>query len=121
MEEIGAADQPYVWLTTLGRRTGEPRTVELWFVLADRTIHVLAGGGDGSHWVRNARVESDVSVRLGQHTYAGLARWPERGSPEDERARRAMAAKYQGWREGRPLSAWAREALCMAIDLVPND
>ena len=32
-----------------------------------------------------------------------------------------MAAKYQGWREGRPLSTWAREALCMAIDLVPGE
>ena len=117
-EEVGA-EQPYVWLTTVGRRTGRPRTVELWFVLADHTIYLLAGGGDDAHWVRNARVNADVTVRLGQRTHAGLARWPEHGSPEDGRARRAMAAKYQGWREGRPLSTWAREALCMAIDLVP--
>jgi hypothetical protein len=36
---------------------------------------------------------------------------------EDALARRLLAAKYQGWQEGRPLSAWARESLPVAVDL----
>jgi deazaflavin-dependent oxidoreductase (nitroreductase family) len=113
-----AADQPYAWLTTVGRRSGEPRTVELWFVLDGRTVHFLAGGGDDSQWVRNADIEPRVRLRLGQQSYEGCARRPEPGSIEDAEARRRMASKYQGWRDGRPLSRWAREALCVAVDLV---
>jgi len=116
-----AADQPYAWLTTVGRRSGEPRTVELWFVLDGRTVHFLAGGGDDSQWVRNADIEPRVRLRLGQQSYEGCARRPEPGSIEDAEARRRMASKYQGWRDGRPLSRWAREALCVAVDLVGED
>ena len=116
--EAGAADQPYAWLTTVGRRTGRPRTVELWFVLDGRTIYMLAGGGEHAHWVRNADADPAVTVRLGQREYAGLVRLREFRGAEEDLARRRMAAKYQGWREGRPLSAWAREALCVAVDLV---
>jgi len=112
-----AGDQPYAWLTTTGRRTGLPRTVELWFVLYGRTVHFLAGGGEGSQWVRNADAEPAVQVRLGQRTFAGEARRPDPGSTEDTSARRRMAAKYQGWQEGRSLSRWAREAVCIAVDL----
>ena len=115
--EPGSADKPFAWLTTTGRRTGEPRTVELWFVLEGRTVYFLSGGGEAAHWVRNAGVEPQVSVRLGKRDYPGTARFPDFGNPEDNRARRLIAAKYQSWQEGRPLSGWARESLCLAIDL----
>ena len=116
-----AGDQPYAWLTTIGRRSGKPRTVELWFVLDGSTVHFLAGGGEAAQWVRNAGVEPAVRLRLGQRSYDGRVRRPELGSAEEQAARRRMAAKYQGWREGRPLSRWAREALCIAVDLAPRD
>jgi deazaflavin-dependent oxidoreductase (nitroreductase family) len=112
-----AGEQPYVWLTTIGRRSGEPRTVELWFVVDGRTVHFLAGGGEEAQWVRNTSVEPAVRLRLGQRTYGGRVRRPDPGSSEAADARRRMATKYQGWREGRPLSRWAREALCIAVDL----
>ena len=112
-----AGDQPYAWLTTVGRRSGEPRTVELWFVLDGRTVHFLAGGGEDAQWVRNATVEPAVRLKLGQRTYAGRVRRPDPDSSEAADARRRMATKYQGWREGRPLSRWAQEALCIAVDL----
>ena len=116
-----AGDQPYVWLTTIGRRTGEPRTVELWFVLEGRTVHVLAGGGEHAQWVRNAAVDPAVGLRLGQKRYRGHVRRPLPDSAEDTDARRRIATKYQGWREGRPLSRWARESLCVAVDLAGED
>jgi hypothetical protein len=36
---------------------------------------------------------------------------------DDGLARRLLATKYQGWQEGRALSAWACESLPVAIDL----
>jgi hypothetical protein len=32
-------------------------------------------------------------------------------------ARRLLAARYQGWDEGRPLSEWATAGLAVAVDL----
>ena len=93
----------------------------MWFVLDGLTVHVLAGGGEDAQWVRNAAVEPAVELRLGQRRYHGHVRRPVPDSAEDGDARRRIATKYQGWREGRPLSRWAREALCIAVDLAGED
>jgi deazaflavin-dependent oxidoreductase (nitroreductase family) len=114
---IRYADAPFAWLTTTGRRTGLPRTVELWFTLLGGSIYFLAGDGERADWIRNARAQPQVSVRLGATDYPGTARTPEPGSDEDLAARQSIAAKYQGWREGRPLSRWAATATCLAVDL----
>jgi len=116
-----AGEQPYVWLTTVGRRTGQPRTVELWFLLERSTVYFLAGGGEGASWVRNSVAQPEVRVRLAGGTYRGRARSPERGSDEDQRVRRGIAAKYEGWTEGRSLSRWASASHGVAVDLVEPD
>ncbi len=90
-------------------------------MLDSRTVHFLAGGGEDAQWVRNAAVETTVELRLGQRSYHGRVRRPVPDSAEDRVARRRMATKYQGWRDGRPLSRWAREALCIAVDLASED
>jgi deazaflavin-dependent oxidoreductase (nitroreductase family) len=117
----GASQQPYVWLTTVGRRSGQLRTVELWFLLEGATVYFLAGGGEGASWVRNSAAQPEVRVRLGGAAYRGRARTPEPGSDEDRRARRGIAAKYQAWTEGRPLSRWAATSFCLAVDLLEPD
>ena len=113
----GAADQAYIWLTATGRRFGLERTVELWYGLRGSTLYFLAGGGRSAGWVQNSVAASSVSVRLAAGTYRGRARAVEPGTHEDHAARRLLAAKYQGWSEGRALSGWARTAFCVAIDL----
>jgi len=105
-------------LETTGRRTGEPRVVELWFAAdpARDRIYFLSGGRDAADWVRNARQGPSVRVRLGNRWFRGSAREVE-GSEDETTARTLLAAKYQGWRDGRPLSGWARTSLPVAVDL----
>jgi deazaflavin-dependent oxidoreductase (nitroreductase family) len=105
-------------LETIGRVSGQPRVIEIWFAAdPDRTrIYMLSGGRDRAHWVRNLQARSDVRVRLGDEWLPGHGRIVHDG-PEDLEARHLVAAKYQGWRDGRPLSTWARESLPVAIDL----
>jgi deazaflavin-dependent oxidoreductase (nitroreductase family) len=111
------ADEDFAYLTTTGRRSGKPRTVEIWFGLHDGRVYVLSGGGDRADWVRNLRKTPRVRVRIGSRTSAGTARVLRAGTKEDERARELLDGKYQGWRTGRRLSSWARNALPVAIEL----
>ena len=105
-------------LETTGRVTGRPRRIEIWFAAdPDRArIYMLSGGRDAAHWVRNLRATPAVRVGFGGRWFRGTASEIE-GGPDEMRARRLVAAKYQGWTEGRPFSAWARESLPVAIDL----
>jgi deazaflavin-dependent oxidoreductase (nitroreductase family) len=103
---------------TVGRVSGEPRRIEIWFAadpVRDR-IYLLSGGRDRAHWVRNLRREPAVRVRIGGRWFAGVAGEVEGGSDEPL-ARELLAAKYQRWAPGRSLSAWARTSLPVAIDL----
>jgi deazaflavin-dependent oxidoreductase (nitroreductase family) len=105
-------------LETIGRRTGRPRPIEIWFAAdpARDRIYLLAGGRDRAHWVRNIRADPRVRVRLGDRWLQGAAAEIE-GGPDDGLARRLLAAKYQGWIDGASLSSWARDSLPVAIEL----
>jgi deazaflavin-dependent oxidoreductase (nitroreductase family) len=111
------ADQDFAHLTTIGRRTGKAHTIEIWFGLRDAHLYVLSGGGDRADWVQNLKKTPRVRVRIGTQTTTATARVVRAGTKEDEMARRLLDGKYQGWREGKRLSSWARTALPVAIDL----
>lgn len=110
------AARDFGYLTTVGRNSGQPRTVEIWFAARDSAIYILAGGGEDSNWVQNLKANPRVSIRIGRTDFRGTGRIVS-NTDEDRLARRLLAAKYQGWSEGKRLSAWARTALPVAIDL----
>ena len=103
-------------LQTTGRASGRPRTIEIWFAVDGTRMYLLAGGRDSAHWVRNLRADPAVRVRVGGRTLDGTARTVE-GEASDPVARRLLAAKYQRWREGEPLSSWAAGSLPVEIEL----
>ena len=109
------ADEDFCYVTTTGRRTGNPHTIEIWFALADDTFYLLAGGGDRADWVRNMRADPKVTVRVRDASFEASTRFPD-DPEENARARRLLAAKYQGWEEGAELSNWAQHALLVALD-----
>jgi len=116
MSAKNLSTQDYCYLTTTGRVSGKPHEIEIWFGMDGDTIYLLSGGGEKSDWVKNMRVQPQVKVRIGKQNFNGLARFTL-DADEESRVRRLLAAKYQGWREGRKLSEWAREALPVAIAL----
>ena len=116
LEELAGED--FCYLTTTGRRSGNPHTIEIWFGARDRTLYLLSGGGRRSDWVRNLEASPDVSVRVATSEWAAIARVVTDGD-EEQLARRLLASKYQGWREGAQMSGWARTALPVAVDLQP--
>lgn len=112
----GLAGLDYCYLTTTGRKSGQPREIEIWFGADGGTLYLLSGGGDRSHWVRNILADPRVRVRVGEQTFAARARVVEPGTEEDTRARDLLVAKYQpGYSSD--LSDWRRRALPVALDL----
>jgi deazaflavin-dependent oxidoreductase (nitroreductase family) len=111
----------FCYLTTTGRVSGRPHTIEIWFALHERTLYLLSGGRDGSDWVRNLQASPEVTVRIGRRdapAVAGRARLVTPGSDEDALARRVVTGKYQpGY--GGDLSSWRRSSLPVAVDLEP--
>lgn len=110
------ADEDFCYLTTVGRRTGKRHTIEIWFARRDGNLYLLSGGGERADWVRNIRKTPAVQVRIGTRTVAARAREVTKPD-EDALARRLLDEKYMGWRAGRRLSSWARNAVPVRIDL----
>jgi deazaflavin-dependent oxidoreductase (nitroreductase family) len=114
----GLAAEQYCYLETTGRVSGRPHTVEMWFAPGDdsATIYCLSGGGERSDWVKNLRATPALRVRIAGTTFLAQGR-VVRGEAEEPAARRALAAKYYGWREGPLPNEWSRQALPVAIRL----
>jgi deazaflavin-dependent oxidoreductase (nitroreductase family) len=112
------AEESFCYLTTTGRVTGRPHEIEIWFALLPEThtLYMLSGGGDRSDWVKNLRRNPDVTVRIADGRFAGLARGA-RDAQEDGLARRLLVEKYET-RPGR-LENWRRRALPVVVDLTP--
>ena len=120
MEDLAAAvDDDFCYLTTRGRRSGEPHEIEIWFALDGQTVYFLAGGRDGSDWVRNLMADPAVTVRVRDHTYPGRGRVVDEGD-ESERARTLVFDKYQPRYSG-SLADWRVRSLPLAVDLDGED
>jgi len=115
-EELGALD--YCYLTTKGRRSGSPHTIEIWFALHGEAVYLLAGGGDGSDWVKNVRSDPTVGLRLGDRDLICKGRLVD-DPEEDALARRLLLEKYRPRYSGE-LEEWDRTSLAVAIDLPPD-
>ncbi|HKA32295.1 MAG TPA: nitroreductase family deazaflavin-dependent oxidoreductase [Candidatus Binatia bacterium] len=61
-------------LTTVGRRTGLPRTVELRMVRLDGKLYVSSSAVAGKHWCRNMLRDPQVQVRAAGERFACRAR-----------------------------------------------
>src|SRR5919199_3234186 len=107
------AGEPYAYLTTIGRRTGRPHRIEIWFAAQEGRMYLLAGGRERSDWVRNLRANAHVTVELGGETHLGAARVLQAGTVEDQRARELLVAKY---REGDNLDEWGPTSLPVVIE-----
>ena len=116
MSGLPGADGAFCYVTTTGRRSGRPHTIEIWFGASDHTLYVLAGGRERADWVRNLRAEPRVHVRLGDKQYAARARVVEPHTEEDARARQLVLQKYQA-PGASDLEVWARSALPVAFDI----
>ena len=108
------ASEPYAYLTTIGRCTGRPHRIEIWFAAQDGRVYLLSGGRERSDWVRNLQANAHVTVELGDEARVGLARVLEAGTADDHLARQLLLTKYADSEDD--LDEWGRTALPVVIE-----
>ncbi len=108
--------EDYCYLTTIGRVTGKPHQIEIWFGAKNNSLYLLSGGGDKSDWVRNLLKNPAVTVRVGAYTFPATARLVKDESEELE-ARHLLADKYHEREADGSLDEWARTALVVGIGI----
>lgn len=98
------ASSKVLYLTTTGRTSGQPRTLEIWFTVYQHNLYLNAEHGYQAHWVRNILHQPRVRLRLQEQVFDGQARVLQ--LPEDDALWRTVAAlsrqKY-GWGDGLPV------------------
>jgi deazaflavin-dependent oxidoreductase (nitroreductase family) len=110
------ADEDFAYLTTTGRRTGHPHTIEIWFGVDRGIVYLMAGGRTRSDWVQNLIANPDVALQIAEHDWAARARLVEADTEEDARVRPLLREKYASSSDD--LVGWARTALPVALEVV---
>ncbi len=97
-------------LTATGRKSGEPRSVTIWFALGDGRVY-LTGSKSHPHWCRNVRANPSVELGIGPARLRGRARViddPDEGRAVMDRfVRRYLLARlsqpFGGYRDSIPV------------------
>jgi deazaflavin-dependent oxidoreductase (nitroreductase family) len=64
-------------LTTIGRRSGRPRSTGISFMPVGERLIVFSGWGVSSNWYQNVRANPEVVVQVGRRRMRGTARLVE--------------------------------------------
>jgi deazaflavin-dependent oxidoreductase (nitroreductase family) len=100
------AHEPYLYLTTRGRKSGLPREIEIWFTHHEGNFYVIAEYPT-SNWIQNLRADPKAEVRVGKQSFRAQARIVS--EPELHRVIAALSTEKYGWGEG------------TIVELVPNE
>ena len=96
--------EEFLYLTTTGRKTGQPREIEIWWLEHGGRYYILAENGHAAQWVKNIANEPRVRVRLGDREFTATARAldEERDAETCQLAQRLGREKYN-WGGGLPV------------------
>ena len=98
------ADQQILHLTTIGRASGLPREIEIWFVVSCERFYLFAETGEAAGWVKNIRRNQKVAVRIAEWQIEATARVLDRRVDHKLwKEVTAIADDKYGWGEGLPV------------------
>lgn len=97
-------DVPYLYLTTIGRKTGLPRQIEIWFVDYDGAFYLCSEARGQSHWTQNILADPRVLIQIGDReaeAWDGIGRWVDAAQEPElvSKVSTLMDAKYS-WSSG---------------------
>ena len=94
----------YLYVTTVGRATGQPREIEIWFVESTGKLYILAEHFHDAQWVKNIEHNPRVHVRVGDREFEATARvLDEQGDGATWQTAQRLAREKYGWGDGLPV------------------
>ena len=114
-DQQNLSEEDFCYLTTTGRNSGHPHTIEIWFALHEQTLYLLSGGRDKSDWVKNALQTPTVQIKINTTIFSGTARLIT-DTEEDALARKTVFEKYVP-RSSDDLVDWSQTSLPIAVDI----
>jgi deazaflavin-dependent oxidoreductase (nitroreductase family) len=101
--------QTFLYLVTRGRKTGQPREIEIWYVALGGHFYIIAEKRDDAQWLKNVRACPEVTFSVGSQSAretevrrtAARARVVDDDVEPDlaQQVRRLMDEKYR-WSDG---------------------
>jgi deazaflavin-dependent oxidoreductase (nitroreductase family) len=91
----------FLYLTTTGRISGQPREIEIWFAERDGRFYLVSEHRERAHWVRNLQAQPQVKVRVGDRRFDACARMVhDDEEPELTAAVKALFEAKYAWSDG---------------------
>ena len=91
----------FLYLTTVGWKSGKQHQIEIWFVEYNKRHYIISERRRHAHWVQNLIHNPKVSFAVNHDIFEGTSRIvdQERESELTAEVSRLMSTKY-GWDEG---------------------
>ena len=107
------SNEPYLYLTTIGRKTGNFHTVELWFAIANEKIY-LSHEGNYTDWMKNILKKSWVKFKIEKTRFQGTAKILKE-KELFELGKHALYLKYYGKTKKEIIDDWFSESTIIEI------
>ncbi len=116
IDTIGVTNEKYIYLTTIGRVTGNLHTVELWFAIVQGKIY-LSHEGSYTDWMRNIIKNDHIVCRIKDIQFKGKACIFKKGKMF-EVGKHALYLKYYGKASENIISDWFSESTIIEIYII---
>jgi len=98
---MGDKPEQFLYLTTMGWKSGRSHEIEIWFTALEGRYYVIAERGERSHWVQNIQRQPAVSFRISGARFSGTARVVDSVTEGALQARvSALSRAKYDWGEG---------------------
>ena len=87
------ASESLVEITTIGRKSGKPRTSTIWFIYDTGHFYIQSGQGGKTSWYRNLKKNKWIDIKIADITFTGTTQFVE-DSAETERIHEMFRSKY---------------------------
>ena len=87
------ANESTLEITTIGRKSGKPRTTPIWFVYDQGALYIQSGKDGKTHWYRNLQKNPQMQLKIGQLTLTGKAQFVT-DTAESEKVHDLFRSKY---------------------------
>ena len=92
--------EPYLYLTTRGRRSGLPREIEIWFTHREGRFYLIAEYPT-SDWLQNLQADPAASIRIaGENVSVGARLIDRETEPDLHRSIAETSRQKYGWGDG---------------------